>query len=141
MKPEKFKTKDKAKENGKTVAIAEQDLGSKSGDETKIIAMAQKNIKGKEIVKETNPNSNISNYHIEALSEEKRIKLFHVRIISKHTKIDTLFDSGSQENLISEDLVKKLKLETIPHQSHIHLDGFARMLIYKFQGSACCASP
>ena len=41
--------------------------------------------------------------------------LFHVRVISKHTKIDTLFDSGSQANLISEDLVKKLKLETIPH--------------------------
>ena len=35
-----------------------------------------------------------------------------MRVISKHTKIDTLFDSGSQENLISEDLVN---LETIPH--------------------------
>ena len=38
-----------------------------------------------------------------------------MRIISNHTKIDTLFDSGSQANLISEDLVKQLKLETIPH--------------------------
>ena len=38
-----------------------------------------------------------------------------MRVISKHTKIDTLFESGSQENLISEDLVKKLNLETIPH--------------------------
>ena len=38
-----------------------------------------------------------------------------MRVISKHTKIDTLFDSGSQANLISEDLVKQLKLETIPH--------------------------
>jgi hypothetical protein len=26
-----------------------------------------------------------------------------------------LFDSGSQANLISEDIVKKLNLETIPH--------------------------
>ena len=38
-----------------------------------------------------------------------------MRVISKHTNIDTLFDSGSQENLISEYLVKKLNLETIPH--------------------------
>ena len=38
-----------------------------------------------------------------------------MRVISKHTKIDTLFDSGSKEKLISEDLVKKLNLDTIPH--------------------------
>lgn len=38
-----------------------------------------------------------------------------MRIISNHTKIDTLFNSGSQANLISKELVKQLKLETIPH--------------------------
>ena len=38
-----------------------------------------------------------------------------MRVISRHTKIDTLFDNGSQENLIFEDLVKKLNLETITH--------------------------
>jgi hypothetical protein len=47
--------------------------------------------------------------------EKERIELFHIRVVSKHTKIDTLFDTGSQANLISEDIVKKLKLETIPH--------------------------
>ena len=36
-----------------------------------------------------------------------------MRIISNHTKIDKLFDSGSQANLISDDLVKKLNLKTI----------------------------
>ena len=30
-------------------------------------------------------------------------------------KIDMLFDSGCQANLISVDLVKKLNLETMPH--------------------------
>ena len=45
-----------------------------------------------------------------------RIELFHIRFISKHTKIDTLFDSGSQENLISEGTIKKLNLETYPHR-------------------------
>lgn len=55
-----------------------------------------------------NNSNNISN-------EDNRIELFHIQVISKHTKIDTLFDSGSQENLISTDLVKKLNLETVPH--------------------------
>jgi hypothetical protein len=39
-------------------------------------------------------------------------KLFHVRFIMKHTKIDTLIDSGYQSNLILEEVVKKLRLET-----------------------------
>ena len=38
-------------------------------------------------------------------------ELFNIRVVSKHTKIDTLFDSGSQVNLISEALVKKMGLE------------------------------
>jgi len=41
--------------------------------------------------------------------------LFHLRVVSKHTKIDTLFDLGSQVNLISETIVKKLGLKTQPH--------------------------
>jgi hypothetical protein len=32
-----------------------------------------------------------------------------------HTKIDTLIDNGSQSNLISEELVKKLGLKTQTH--------------------------
>ena len=37
------------------------------------------------------------------------------RVVSKHTKIDTLFDPGSQLNLISESLFKKMVLEMKPH--------------------------
>ena len=70
-------------------------------------------MKGQEI--ETKPGTSTSNCHIEAPNEEERIELFHVRVISKHTKIDTLLESGSQANLISEELFKKLNLETIPH--------------------------
>ena len=33
--------------------------------------------------------------------EDTRIELFHIRVVSKHTNIDKLFDSGSQANLIS----------------------------------------
>ena len=55
-------------------------------------------------------SSNCSN---DTHDEDTTIELFHIRVVSKHTKIDTLFDSGSQANLISEDFVKKLGLETI----------------------------
>jgi hypothetical protein len=50
----------------------------------------------------------------ETQHEKERIKLFHIRVISKNTKIDTLFDIGSQANFISEDMVKKLHLEITP---------------------------
>jgi hypothetical protein len=49
--------------------------------------------------------------------ERKRSEIFHIRFISKHTKFDTLFDSGSQDNIISEEIVKTLEMETKPHIS------------------------
>ena len=36
-------------------------------------------------------------------------------MVSKHTKIETLFHPGSLVNLISEIIVKKLGITTIPH--------------------------
>jgi hypothetical protein len=60
--------------------------------------------------------SSSSNANVNVTQQEKtRIEIFHIRVVSKHTKIDTLFDSRSQANLISEETVKKLKLETSPH--------------------------
>jgi hypothetical protein len=41
--------------------------------------------------------------------------LFHIQVVSKHTKIDTLFNLGSQVNLISEALVQNMVLVTKPH--------------------------
>ena len=38
--------------------------------------------------------------------DSKINELFHIRVIVKHTKIDTLIDGGSQINLISEEVVK-----------------------------------
>jgi hypothetical protein len=107
-RPKKFGNNDKGK--SKTVATALQDLGSDFGDETKIAAMGYQ---GNNYVAST---SSSSNANVNVTQQEKmRIELFHIRVISRHTKIDTLFDSGSQENLISEETVKKLKLETSPH--------------------------
>ena len=47
--------------------------------------------------------------------ERKISELFHIRVISKNTKIETFFDSGSQANLIYEEIVKTLGLETKLH--------------------------
>jgi len=47
--------------------------------------------------------------------EKQMIKLFHVKIQVKKMKINALFDSGSQANLIAIDLVKKLGLEVHDH--------------------------
>ena len=53
--------------------------------------------KGKEEI----ASSSTSNSHSNTSNEDTRIELFHVRVIYNHTKIDALFDTGSQANLIS----------------------------------------
>lgn len=68
-------------------------------------------LKGKDSIARTS----YSSIPIETKNERERIELFHIRIITKHNKVNTLFDSHSQENLISQDIFKKLNLETIPH--------------------------
>jgi len=42
-------------------------------------------------------------------------KLFHIKIKVKKTKIDAMFDSGSQENLIAPELSNNLGLEVYDH--------------------------
>lgn len=83
LKPNKLKNKEKEK----TIAIIEHDLGSNSGDETKVTTMG---LKGKNIAS-TSSSCCLNDTH----DDETRIKLVHIRVVSKHTKIDTLFDSGS----------------------------------------------
>jgi hypothetical protein len=83
------------------------DLGSNSGDETKIVAMG---IQGINYVTST------SSYNSDVVNDEcKRSELFHIRVITNNVKVDTLVDSGSQGNLISEEVVNNLGLETKPH--------------------------
>jgi hypothetical protein len=57
---------------------------------------------------------------------DSRSKLFHIRVIMKHTKIDTLIDSGSQSNLISEEVVKKLGLNTTMHHKPYSLNWISK---------------
>jgi hypothetical protein len=105
-RPKRFNNKGKTK----TTATVQHDLSYDSGDETKITAMG---FQGKDSIASTSSSS--SNSLNETQQEKERIELFHIKVISKHTKIDTLFDIGSQANLVSEDTAKKLKLETTPH--------------------------
>jgi hypothetical protein len=106
----KLKWAQPRKGNKKTMTIV-QDLGSDSEDETKVTTMG---IKGKSYV--ASFSSRTSSAKSKVIPDgRKRNDLFHLRVISKHTKIDTLVDSGSQVNLISEQVVQKLGLETRPH--------------------------
>ena len=81
-------------------------MGYDSRDETKVVAT---NTQGKNTSCYVSRNEPI-------IDERNRSELFHIRVISKHTKNDTLFFySGSQANLILEEIVNKLQLETKLH--------------------------
>jgi len=105
LNPKKFGSKER-----KNTATVQKDLGSDSCDETMITTSC---IQGKYSKVSTSTSfHSIDNDN----DERKRNELFHIRVISKHTKVDTLFDSGSQVNLISKAIVKKLGVETKPHK-------------------------
>jgi hypothetical protein len=97
LHPEKRPKWFKEKKGMQTVATTSKpiDLGSDLGDESKISLFGMTGKNGEEI--------------------DCRSNLFHIKVIMRHTKIDTLIDSGSQSNLISEELVKKLGLKTQTH--------------------------
>jgi hypothetical protein len=82
----------------KTISTVQQDLGSNLGDEVKITVVG---VQGKDSLHASSSSNNESHD-----DERKRNELFHIRVVSKHTKIYTLFDLGSQVNLTSKALVK-----------------------------------
>jgi hypothetical protein len=65
----------------------QRDLGSNSGDEGKITMVG---VQGKDSL-HASSNSNNESHD----DERKMNELFHIILVSKHTKIDTLFDPGS----------------------------------------------
>ena len=93
--------------NQKDIVIVE-DFGSDYEDETKIKIVG---VKGKYIVdNDSNIGSSCaytSKDHVSS-KDRKMNALFHIRVITKQIKIDTLIDSGSQANLISEEVVEQL---------------------------------
>ena len=95
------------------MATVQQDLRSNSEDEALVIVVGKKGTLRLHGNSESHEGTSSINDSLP--NERKRIELFHIRVIINHTKVETLFDTGSQANLISESLVKKLVLETKPH--------------------------
>jgi hypothetical protein len=91
----------------KIVSTVQQDLGSESGDKGKITTAG---VQGKYSLHASSSSNDES-----LIDEQKRNELFHIRVVSKHTNIDRLFDLSSQVNLISEALIKKMGLVMKPH--------------------------
>ena len=89
-------------------------MGSNYGDETKIASIGLQGKSSSNCFAKTEP----------IINQKKRSELLHIRLISKHTNIDTLFDSGSQDNLISEKIIKNYCLETKPHPKPYPLSWF-----------------
>jgi hypothetical protein len=94
----------------KTTSIV-QDLGPDPDDEIKVTTMG---IKGIFYVSSSSSCDSSSKDNV--IPDERKInELFHIRVISKHTKIDRLVDDGLQVNIILEKVVKNLVLEIKPH--------------------------
>jgi hypothetical protein len=87
----------KEKKGMQTVATTKKttDLGSDSGDESNISLVGMTGKFGEDI--------------------DCRNNFFHIRVIMRHTKRDTLIESGSQSFLNSKELVKQLGLKTQLH--------------------------
>jgi len=77
----------------KANAAVQHDLGSDSSDEKKITAMGL--IGNPSEYSSSSTCFAFSSKSNDVIEEKKRVELFHIKIISKHTKIDRLFNSGS----------------------------------------------
>ena len=111
--PEKRLKKYGGKGKPKTMATTQQDLGSNSRDEVFITAAGTKGTLTAHVNSKSHEGTSSVNESLP--NDRKRIELFHIKVVVNHTKVETLFDTGSQANIIAESLVKKLDLETKPH--------------------------
>ena len=103
LKPKWFKDR---KGKQKATVIVE-DLGLNFEDETKITIVG---VKCKAIIgNESNIGSSCASTSKDHVSskDRKMNALFHIWVTTKQINIDTLIDSGSQANLISEEVVKQ----------------------------------
>jgi hypothetical protein len=108
LQPKKFKDKWKQK----IVASTHQNLGSNFGYESNVMDI------GSEDISSINSNSSFQSSKMESDIDQKKMReIFHVRVIVKHTKIDSLFDIRSQFNLLFEAIVNKLVLNMTPEKN------------------------
>jgi hypothetical protein len=111
LRPKKFWDK------GKKIPLHHLDrIWDHLGDESRIMEIRRKYIS---IIKS---NSLVQSAKLEiGIDQKKRSNIFHVRVIVNNTKIDTLFENGSQVNLVSEVIINNLGLKTNPHKTIIYI--------------------
>ena len=105
--------KDKGKANNVVVVL--QDVVSNSSYESNVSFVGvQGKDKGMSLSHHANTSASVQ--YSSSQDDKKQGEIFHVRVIMKHTKVDFLFDSGLQLNLVSKEVVNKLGLPNIPHE-------------------------
>ena len=83
--------KDKGK--SKNIVLVLQDVGFDSSDETEVTTIGiQGKDKGMSLSTHENTSASVKTSYSQ--DDKKQGELFHIRVIMKHTKFDTLFDSG-----------------------------------------------
>jgi len=95
------------------IKASESDPDSDSDSEPNVTV----NDKGKQII-DAEPNVTVATTQIQPEDPEEPEegeRLFHSQMWVKGTALHFIVDSGSQKNLISSEVVKRLKLPTTPH--------------------------
>jgi hypothetical protein len=88
---------------------------SKTKSRTPTWTLIQKIIKGGQII-DAEPTATIATATIQPEEDpEEGERLFHSQMWVKGTPLHFIVDSGSQKNIISEEVVKQLYLPTTPH--------------------------
>ena len=81
------------------MATVQQDLGSDSRDEELIIDVGTKGTLTPHVNYESHEGTSSVNESLP--NDRKRIEIFHIKVVVNHTKVETMFDTRSQENLIA----------------------------------------
>ena len=76
------------------MATVQQDLRSDSGDEALITEVGKKGTLTPHVNSESHEGTSSVNESIS--NDQKRIELFHIRVVLNNTKFETQFDTGSQ---------------------------------------------
>jgi hypothetical protein len=113
------------------VKASESDVGSDSESEPE---------RGRQII-DVEPSATVATTKLqpgEPDEPEEGERLFHSQMWVKGTPLHFIVDSGSQKNLISAEVIKRLALPTMPHCNPTPLDGSAKEVISASANSVAC---
>jgi hypothetical protein len=96
--------------------------------------------KGRQII-DAEPSATIATTKVhpgEPDEPEEGEHLFHSQMWVKGTPLHFIIDSGSQKNLISVEVIKRLALPTTPHPQHTPSDGSTKGAISTSANNVTC---